>query len=297
MSPRDLQFFQFQARGPIVWGDLELSPNGDLALLDRDEDVDVQDATIRLLTDQGFHRGFASFPGLGASLSKYVGQPATLDTLQQIDRSCERALRADKRFSSSLQTRTIQTGPDSARIYVMRPNADGSQDILNPKVEFSVERGIAPLEEKRPSPWLWRRGVVSIQQSAGLWRAWSGGNIIWRLTAEGLVTRKVREASLDQLGLFAEPLSVLDGGLLFCGLGPTPGLYYPRAYTKIEGWDVTFPMREVDSLPRRDLPDGVWCDEETGWDILIIIGGQTAGQFSEARNRWEFIHVKEVDTL
>lgn len=293
----DLKFYQQQARGPLVWGDLELDASGDLATLDRDKDVDTQDAMVRLLSDASSLTGFEYFPQTGASLGRFIGEPGGLDLLQSIDRASEAALRQDRRFPSATQCRTVQLEPGRMRTYIAVPNAAGGSDLLAPPLEFDSARGAQPQEAARYSPWLWRRGLGAIQQSARLWRAWFGNDILWRMTPNGLLTRRVTEEPLEGLGLFHEPLLVWNGGLLFCGRGPREGYYAAQARTTVAGWSVNAPLSQVDALPQYGLPDGVWCDAETQWNIVIIIAGQTAGQFSEENQRWEFRAVTITDSL
>ena len=296
----DFKFSQNNPKGPEVWGDFELAPDGSLEVI-RDVKVDIQDAVIRLLTDQASLGGFRLYPGVGASLASYLGQPLSLDVLRQVDKAARNSLTRDKRFPGDTQVKTISMdGMHEATVTVIVPRARGSQ-VLRPPITLDAVRGINLNDDATASPiWKWRRGQAAIQQSYRLWRGWYNSRILWRLSPEGLVTTKISESDLLSLGYFPEPLQVYDGGFLFCGKGAElqriaeKRLFAPRAHATASGWEIHGAVQEVATLPTFSLEDGVWCNEATGYDLVIVISGVTAAMYDEELQRWKFIRVTEI---
>lgn len=292
----DFQFFQPQdGQGPIVWGDFIPNDRGDLQLISGPAE-DMQAASCRLLTNREAGRNYRLYPQLGADLGRLTGNimgPALLD---QIERQCQMTLTYDGRFPSGTTVKAIPMGQDSIKIYILLPSPDGRPSMISPPIDFDLNRGIRPDQDREVSvdSWIWRRSPGGIQESHNLWRAWIGSQIAWRLSPERLVTRNVVHSSLEHLGYFPEPFLIYKDGFLFCAKGPSEGLYTPRAWAKADGWQVDQPIQEVLDIPDYSLPDGVWCDPRTNWNLIIIIGGVTAGRYHQEQHKWQFREVREV---
>lgn len=296
----DFRFFQFQERAdqPVVYGDFQLDGQGDLAKV-HGQHQDMQDAVIRLMTDRTIGKNFSNFPSVGADLSSFLGRARSEELLQEIEKSATDALTLDARFPGGTTVKALPFGQNDIRLFVLIPQGPDNPITLSIPMTFDMLRGLKePPAQEPSSPWVWRRGDVRIQATYNLWRAWIGNTIAWRLTPDKLVTKKWREGELKDYGLFYEHFFAYGAGYMFCGKGPSSNgqrTFKPRAYATADMWLVDAPLREVSSLTQYpDLDDGVWCDEDTGWDLVIIINGQTAGIFSESDERWLFRKLREV---
>lgn len=78
-------------------GDVQPAPNGDFAVTPTTWRDDVQQAYIRVMTDEG---DFLVFPDLGASLSKLWGMPQSPETGQYGVELIRAALQRDGRFGA-----------------------------------------------------------------------------------------------------------------------------------------------------------------------------------------------------
>lgn len=79
-------------------GDVEPAPNGDFALTPTQWRDDVQQAYIRIMTDEG---DFRLYPLLGASLSRLWGMPQSAETGIFGSSLIEAALNREGRFAGS----------------------------------------------------------------------------------------------------------------------------------------------------------------------------------------------------
>ncbi len=79
-------------------GDIAVSPSGDIAITDTAWRDSVQQAYIRLMTDEG---DYLMYPSLGASLSQLYGMPQSAGTGALGVRLITNALVGDNKFTAS----------------------------------------------------------------------------------------------------------------------------------------------------------------------------------------------------
>ena len=290
----DFKFFKVQAgQGPVIWGDLILTDDGDLERVTGDQ-ADNQAATVRLMTVRRPGYGFKNHPTLGADLDRLLGHPVNESLLAAIEQQSTAALTMDSRFPPSSVVKAVPFGSSSVRLYVLLPRYDNKSPVLTPPISFDAQRGVIPerAKEAKKKLWVWRRGEGAIQQGYRMWRGWIGQDISFRLTPERLIVTTTTVSDLSTLGLFYEPLLIYKTGFLFCGKGPSEKTFTPRAWVTTSAWNSAASPVEVTSLPTYSgIPDGVWCEPGTDWNIAIIINGETAGQYNEALGQWEFLSV------
>jgi len=79
-------------------GDIGIAANGDIAITDTQWRDSVQQAYIRLMTDEG---DYLLYPTLGASLSQLYGMPQSAATGAVGSQLITNALTSDNKFSTS----------------------------------------------------------------------------------------------------------------------------------------------------------------------------------------------------
>lgn len=90
-------------------GDLTTTPSGDLAMTDSTLRDDVQQAYIRVLTDQG---DYLIYPDLGADLSSLIGEPQSPRTGKKGEELISSALKREGYFDGKPFTvKAVPTGP------------------------------------------------------------------------------------------------------------------------------------------------------------------------------------------
>lgn len=115
-------------------GDITISPEGDIAIADTPWRDDVQQAYIRIMTDEG---DYMLFPELGASLSLLNGMPQSPETGDYGVALITSALNREGRFASRPFTiKSVPVGPQTIRFDVSITS--GSRDQLR----LSVEQGL-----------------------------------------------------------------------------------------------------------------------------------------------------------
>lgn len=113
-------------------GDLAISPQGDLALTQTSWRDDVQQAYLRIMTDQG---DWVTHPELGADLSRLYGLPQSPETGNMGITLIQAAMEREKRFvGKAIDIKAIPTGYQAIRfdVYV----SSGSRE----KIKLSVEQ-------------------------------------------------------------------------------------------------------------------------------------------------------------
>lgn len=94
-------------------GDIARSHTGDIAMTPTPWRDDVQQAYIRVMTEQGDYR---LFPDLGASLSLLYGMPQSPETGSFGEQLIVDALNREARFSGqSFKVKAVPTGPQTIR--------------------------------------------------------------------------------------------------------------------------------------------------------------------------------------
>lgn len=115
-------------------GDLAMSPSGDLAITDTPWRDDVQQAYIRVMTDEG---DYLLYPDLGASLSTLFGMPQSPETGSFGVSLITAALNREGRFNGrSFSVNSVPTGPQSIRFDV--DILSGSRETIRLSVEQNL---------------------------------------------------------------------------------------------------------------------------------------------------------------
>lgn len=115
-------------------GDVAISPSGDLAVTEGPWRDTIQQAYIRILTDQG---DFIPYPTLGASLSDLYGMPQSPETGKYGEELIKSALDREGRFvGSPFFVKAVPTGPQSIRFDISILSGSTGQ------LEFSVEQDL-----------------------------------------------------------------------------------------------------------------------------------------------------------
>lgn len=115
-------------------GDLAMSPSGDIAITDTPWRDDVQQAYIRVMTDEG---DYLLYPRLGASLSTLYGMPQSPETGSFGASLITAALNREGRFSGkSFNVNSVPTGPQSIRFDV--DILSGSRETIRLSVEQNL---------------------------------------------------------------------------------------------------------------------------------------------------------------
>lgn len=110
-------------------GDVQPSPSGDFALTPTQWRDDVQQAYIRIMTDEG---DFTIYSTLGASLSKLWGMPQSPDTAQYGVDLIRSALQRDNRFvGRPIDVRAVPTGFQTIRFDVFVTSGSREQILLS----------------------------------------------------------------------------------------------------------------------------------------------------------------------
>jgi hypothetical protein len=115
-------------------GDIEVSPQGDLAVTQTEWRDDVQQVYVRIMTDQG---DWVLNPTLGADLSRLYGLPQNPDTGNIGVQMIQKALEREQRFlGKSIKINAVPTGYQTIRfdVYV----TSGSRE----KIKLSVEQNL-----------------------------------------------------------------------------------------------------------------------------------------------------------
>lgn len=120
-------------------GDIRASSSGDIAVARTPWRDDVQQAYIRLMTDQG---DFELFPDLGASLSRLQGMPQSPRTGQEGEALIISALKRDGRFEGKgIDVKSVPVSPQRIRFDVTI--ISGSRRDLT----LSIEQDLGLTEE------------------------------------------------------------------------------------------------------------------------------------------------------
>jgi hypothetical protein len=115
-------------------GDLAMSPSGDLAITETPWRDDVQQAYIRVMTDEG---DYLLYPNLGASLSTLYGMPQSPETGSYGESLIVSALNREGRFSGKpFSVNAVPTGPQSIRFDV--DITSGSREAIRLSVEQNL---------------------------------------------------------------------------------------------------------------------------------------------------------------
>lgn len=113
-------------------GDLRISHNGDLAVTPTPWRDDVQQAYIRVMTDQG---DFLIYPELGASLSELYGMPQSPGTGQYGEELIKGALTREGRFAGvPFSVKAVPVDYNTIRFDITL--VSGSRE----RIEFSVQQ-------------------------------------------------------------------------------------------------------------------------------------------------------------
>lgn len=112
-------------------GDLEVSASGDLAMAATPWRDDVQQAYIRVMTEQG---DYQLYPALGASLSRLHGMPQSPETGAYGERLVTDALNREGVFvGQSFTVKAVPVGPQTIRFDVNL--ISGNRDQIRLSVE------------------------------------------------------------------------------------------------------------------------------------------------------------------
>lgn len=112
-------------------GDLEISPSGDIAVTDTPWRDDVQQAYIRVMTDEG---DYLLYPELGASLSRLYGLPQSPDTGAYGEHLITSALNREGIFAGKpFVVTSVPVGPQTIRFDI--DITSGSRDTIKLSVE------------------------------------------------------------------------------------------------------------------------------------------------------------------
>jgi len=118
-------------------GDIAIAPSGDIAMTQSTWRDDVQQAYVRIMTDQG---DWVIHPNLGADLSQLYGLPQSPETGAFGVRLIQEALDREGRFNGKGTTiEAIPTGYQTIRfdVYV----TSGSREKIRLSVEQNLEIG------------------------------------------------------------------------------------------------------------------------------------------------------------
>lgn len=116
-------------------GDIQPAPNGDFAMTPSRWRDDVQQAYIRIMTDEA---DFELYPTLGASLSRLFGMPQSPETGTYGATLIEAALNREGRFlGKSFTVDAVPTGPQTIRFDVFVTSGNRDQVLLS--VEQSLQ--------------------------------------------------------------------------------------------------------------------------------------------------------------
>lgn len=117
-------------------GDITVSHSGDLAVTPTPWRDDVQQAHIRIMTDEGDYR---LYPRMGATLSNLYGMPQSPGTGKYGEELVRSALDREGRFvGSPISVRSVPTGPQTLRFDVII--LSGSRE----QIRLSVEQDLLP---------------------------------------------------------------------------------------------------------------------------------------------------------
>jgi len=115
-------------------GNLGISPSGDLAMTDTPWRDDLQQAYIRVMTDQG---DYLLYPNLGASLSELYGMPQSVSTGAYGEDLITSALNREGRFvGKPFNVKAVPTGPQSIRFDISIVSGNREQ------IQLSVEQDL-----------------------------------------------------------------------------------------------------------------------------------------------------------
>ena len=116
-------------------GDIAPAPNGDFAMTPSKWRDDVQQAYIRIMTDES---DWQLYPTLGASLSRLFGLPQSAETGNYGSSLIEAALNREGRFlGRSFTVDAVPTGPQTIRFDIFVTSANRDQVLLS--VEQSLQ--------------------------------------------------------------------------------------------------------------------------------------------------------------
>lgn len=118
-------------------GDIAVSPSGDIALTQSTWRDDVQQAYVRIMTDQS---DWVLHPNLGADLSRLYGMPQSPETGAFGTRLIQDAMDREKRFvGKTIDVKAIPTGYQTVRfdVYV----TSGSREKIRLSVEQNLDLG------------------------------------------------------------------------------------------------------------------------------------------------------------
>lgn len=94
-------------------GDIQRSHNGDLAVTETNWRDDLQQAYIRVMTDEG---DYTLYPNMGASLSRLYGMPQSPQTGNEGRSLIISALKRDGRFEGrAINVKPVPTSPQTVR--------------------------------------------------------------------------------------------------------------------------------------------------------------------------------------
>lgn len=117
------------------YGDVQQAPNGDFAVTQSQWRDDVQQAYMRIMTDEA---DFELYPTLGASLSRLWGMPQSAETGIYGSSLIEAALNREGRFlGRPFTVNAVPTGPQKIRFDVFVTS--GSRDQVLLSVEQSLQ--------------------------------------------------------------------------------------------------------------------------------------------------------------
>lgn len=115
-------------------GDIAVSPSGDIATTQTPWRDDVQQAYIRVMTDEG---DYMLYPDLGASLSLLYGMPQSPETGNYGVALITSALNREGRFGGRpFMVNAVPVGPQTLRFDV--EITSGSRE----QIQLSVEQGL-----------------------------------------------------------------------------------------------------------------------------------------------------------
>lgn len=118
-------------------GDIARSPSGDIAVTPTQYRDDLQQAYIRIMTDQS---DYLLYPELGASLSQLNGMPQSPETGRIGEKLITSALNREGRFAGrSFTVTSVPTGPQTIRFDV--DIVSGSKELIRLSVEQDLGLG------------------------------------------------------------------------------------------------------------------------------------------------------------
>lgn len=117
-------------------GDLAISKSGDIAMTDTPWRDDMQQAYIRVLTDEG---DYLLYPELGATLSELIGMPQSPETGAYGEQLITSALNREGRFTGKpFSVTAVPTGPQSIRFDVSVISGSREQIRLSVEQDLSL---------------------------------------------------------------------------------------------------------------------------------------------------------------